>query len=230
MENRETESGDGEGKAAIKWCFFQASHLCWQLKLKTVGKHHAPRKLGVYNWRRAAPQGVNSMALGPAIRQRGRFQEPAKALRQVNAGAGVGGQACVQAVARVTASGWGIAMAPYRPGEGWSPRMCVCPLLCGFVRLVTLVLRAVRMGLGIQRPWLTRGEVCGHVALPTAQGAHCPAVMSLPALPVHSWSALPDSKMLPQWFLTSFRVKLPGNGSPPPKLLLPEAWAEILLT
>lgn len=78
--------------------------------------------------------------------------------------------------------------------------------------------RAVRMGLGIQRPWLTRGEGCVHMALPTARGIHSPAVLSLPALPVPSWSALPDSKMLPQWFLTSFSVfcaKLPGSESPP---------------
>lgn len=91
--------------------------------------------------------------------------------------------------------------------------------------------RAMKIGLGIQRSWLTRGEVCGHVALLTAGGIHSPAVMSLAALPVRSWSALPESKMLPQWFLTSFsvfRANLPGNGSPPSKLPLPELWAEIL--
>lgn len=53
--------------------------------------------------------GVNSVAHPAYYRRQGRFQEPAEALWQVNAGAGVGSQACVQAVAQVMVSGLGIS-------------------------------------------------------------------------------------------------------------------------
>lgn len=53
--------------------------------------------------------GVNSVAHPAYYRRQGRFQEPAEAPWQVNAGAGVGSQACVQAVAQVMVSGLGIS-------------------------------------------------------------------------------------------------------------------------
>lgn len=81
--------------------------------------------------------------------------------------------------------------------------------------------RAMKMGLGNQKPQFksysgTRGEACGQKALPTAWGIHTPAILSLATLPVFSQPALPGSKMLPQWLLTSLlllRAKVPGKGS-----------------
>lgn len=131
------------------------------------------------------------------------------------------------------------SLSDQQPGWEVEPyNICALPALWHFQAGDSSHERAVRMELGIQKLWFksysgTGGEVCSQAALSVAWGIHPPAVRSLPALPIHSQPALPDSNMLPQWFLTSFsvfRAKLPGNGSCPLITTVIRGWAQVQLS